>query len=63
MVMDPLADAAAVEELPEAEAMATPPMVAARATAIAAIAMRSCLMVPLSVWRVDDDAASNCAVR
>jgi hypothetical protein len=61
MVMDPLADAAAVDELPEAEAMANPPIVPARATAIAAIVIRGCLMVPLSVWRVDEDVASNCA--
>jgi hypothetical protein len=66
MVLDPLADAAVVDdelELPEAEAMVTPPMVPARATAIAATVMRGCLMVPLSVWHVDEDVASNCAAR
>jgi hypothetical protein len=66
MVADPLAAAAAVDdelELPEAEAMVTPAMVPARATAIAAIVMRGCLMVPLSVWRVDEDVASSCAAR
>jgi hypothetical protein len=65
-VTDPLADAAALDdelELPETEAMVNPPTVPARATAIAAIVMRGCLMVPLSVWRVDEDVASNCAAR
>jgi hypothetical protein len=47
--VDPVAAVAAARdelELPEAKAIANPPIVAARATAIAAIVIRGCRMIP-----------------